>query len=128
MYDLNSGRPVGEQPFYTHHSDIVHLAVEQSNVIFRPRLLAILDVNSDLHILTASVVSSKSTKHDSAPVSSAMCKLMSHHAETFSWNSETNAIAYIAEGKLSICYEPAALFYEDDLVSLVTDTSGSANI
>jgi len=118
IMDANSGKPVSK---LTHSAEVTTVNLNQHTLGPQERLLAFLDKNKDLWIA-----------HLGAPAGAAAGPNAPHviptyklHAQvdSFIFNDDTDVLVGLADGRLTMWYQPAVAFVDKDLVPLTTSSS-----
>ena len=126
LFDI-SGRPVGDQPVFTHNRDIQKIMIEQSPFVFGSRLIGLLDHSSSLYVLPTSIASASTGPARQEKQQQSLSKLLSSFVTTFAWDQNSSTICSVSDTAFKVWYYPSALTVDEDLSEFIAASSSDTN-
>ncbi|KAK2191278.1 hypothetical protein NP493_56g04017 [Ridgeia piscesae] len=104
LFDLMTGKPLGDGKPFIHTMDIMEVALDQSGSASERRL-AFVDKNRDLYLTQVRVYGSarKTVK-------------LSTMIQSMAWNDTHNMLAALADGRFTVWYYPNCVYVDKDLL------------
>ncbi|KAJ3400276.1 Intraflagellar transport protein 80, partial [Chytridiales sp. JEL 0842] len=102
VFELPSGRPLPSSPL-TFQAEVIEIGLSQVIGPFASRSLAVLDRNRDMFL----------TPLTSKPA----IKKIGNMVDTFMFNEESDTLAAVVDGRITVWYYPQCTFIDEDLES-----------
>lgn len=126
LFDVLTGKPIGEQPFFRHSREITQIALDHSlDSATNSRQLAIVDKNQDLYLLSG-LYASKGAAGGKSSTATTGAKKLASMTDSLKWNEEAQILSAIIDGKISIWYYPSASFIDPDIAEMTRATIDTA--
>ena len=108
ILDPMSGRVMGK---LSHSAEVLKVGLNQHSLGPSERILAFVDRNRDMFVAQLGVLTGGGNASTAIPTYK-----LHPHVESFAFNDETDALAFLSDGKLLVSYYPTTPFIDKDLI------------